>query len=274
MRWQEERPSENVVDQRGRRVGLGVGGGIGTLLVALVGWYFGIDPTRWLTTEDPPAAGKGVADESHAFVAAVLGSTEDFWRSEFGRMGATYVDPQLVMYSDATTSACGYASAAIGPFYCPADAKIYLDTTFFDDLATRFGAPGDFACAYVIAHEVGHHVQDLLGISKKVQAQMASSNEVEANQLSVRLELQADFYAGLWAHAAQTRFHVLDPGDLEEALRAANAIGDDRLQRQARGSVVPDSFTHGTSEQRARWFRLGFETGDFAQGDTFRARRP
>ncbi len=273
MRWQQERRSGNVLDQRGRRMGLGVGGGIGTLVLALAAWYFGIDPSTLLQVSGSrDAAPAKTADQTSEFVRAVLGSTEDFWRAEFANMGGKYEDPQLVMFSEAVPSACGFASAAVGPFYCPADSRVYLDVAFFDDLATRFDAPGDFAAAYVIAHEVGHHVQNLLGTSNKVQTRMANASAAEANELSVRLELQADFYAGLWAHAAQQRFDILEPGDLDEALNAANAIGDDRLQRQSRGTVVPDSFTHGTSEQRVRWFRRGYESGEITRGDTFSAK--
>jgi uncharacterized protein len=201
-------------------------------------------------------------------VAVVLADTEDVWHEQFRKMDKTYKEPRLVLFSGQVESACGFANAAVGPFYCPGDQMVYLDLTFFDELKNRFRAPGEFAQAYVIAHEVGHHVQKLLGTSDKVHAQRGLP-KAEYNRLSVRLELQADFLAGFWAYHAQKSKQFLQPGDLEEALRAANAIGDDRLQKQARGHVVPDSFTHGTSAQRIRWFRRGFETGDFSKGDTF-----
>jgi predicted metalloprotease len=203
------------------------------------------------------------------FVSVVLADTEDVWREQFRQLGREYEEPTLVLFSGRVESACGLASSAVGPFYCPRDHKLYIDLAFFEELKRRFGAPGDFAQAYVIAHEVGHHVQTLLGTNAKVDRLRGRISQQEFNQLSVRLELQADFLAGVWAHHAQRSQQILEPGDLEEALRAAAAIGDDRLQRQAQGYVVPDSFTHGSSEQRIRWFRRGFETGDLSQGDTF-----
>src|SRR5690554_3180000 len=203
-------------------------------------------------------------------VSVVLASTEDLWTNLFNQQNARYQAPNLVMFDNITTSACGTASSAMGPFYCPGDNRVYIDLSFCNDLKNRFQAPGDFAQAYVIAHEVGHHVQNLLGISDWVQSQRRQLSEAEFNQLSVRLELQADFLAGVWAHYAQKQFKILEPGDLEEAFQATQAIGDDRLQRRSQGYVVPDSFTHGTSEQRLRWFRRGLETGDLSQGDTFR----
>jgi predicted metalloprotease len=209
-------------------------------------------------------------EELKHFVAVVLADTEDVWHEEFRKMGKTYRDPHLVLFSGQVDSACGTADAAVGPFYCPGDEIVYLDLSFFDELKNRFHAPGEFAEAYVIAHEVGHHVQKQLGISDKVHAERERLSKAEYNRLSVRLELQADFLAGFWAYHAQKAKNILDPGDLEAALTAANAIGDDRLQKQARGYVVPDSFTHGTSAQRIRWFRRGFETGDFSKGDTFK----
>ena len=199
----------------------------------------------------------------------MLANTEDVWSTLFNQMGKSYREPKLVLFRGEVESACGFASSAVGPFYCPADEKVYIDLDFYNQLADEFGAAGDFAEAYVIAHEIGHHVQQLLGISDRIRAMQSRSSKVETNQLSVRLELQADFLAGVWAHHAQKLQHILEPGDLEEGLRAASAIGDDRLQKQKRGYVVPDSFTHGTSEQRVRWFRKGLETGDVAQGDTF-----
>jgi predicted metalloprotease len=219
-----------------------------------------------------PAAGpapEGADDDLKKFVSVVLAETEDVWRDEFRKMNKTYRDPRLVLFSGQVDSACGFASAAVGPFYCPGDARVYLDLSFFDQLRLQFHAPGEFAQAYVIAHEVGHHVQNLLGISEQVSARRGRVSEREYNQLSVRLELQADFLAGMWAHHAQETRHILEPGDIEQGLRAATAIGDDRLQKQARGYVVPDSFTHGTSAQRVKWFRRGFESGRFTDGDTF-----
>jgi predicted metalloprotease len=205
------------------------------------------------------------------FVSAVLGETEDVWSDVFARSGKTYRRPKLVLFSGMVQSACGTAETASGPFYCPGDEKVYLDMSFFNELSQKLGAPGDFAQAYVIAHEVGHHVQKQLGINQKVEEMQSRSSRARANELSVRLELQADFLAGVWAHYAQERMSILEAGDLEEALNAASSVGDDRIQKQSQGYVVPDAFTHGTSEQRARWFRLGFETGDMARGDTFSA---
>jgi uncharacterized protein len=203
-----------------------------------------------------------VPDEQKQFVAVVLADTEDVWREQFARLSKQYRDPKLVLFSDQAQSACGFADAAVGPFYCPADERVYLDMAFFVELERRFRAPGDFARAYVLAHEVGHHVQNLLGWSDRVQLAQRRSGKADANKLSVRLELQADYLAGVWAHHADRTKHILEAGDIDEGLRAASAVGDDRLQRQTRGYVVPDSFTHGTSAQRARWFRRGLETGD------------
>jgi predicted metalloprotease len=262
------------------------GGGIGGLvIIALVVWLAGGNPLQFLQMaarqqqQGPPAgAGAGNApddprqNELKEFVRVVLADTEDVWTEVFAEQGKKYVDPTLVLFSDRVESACGFATAAVGPFYCPGDSKVYLDMSFFDQMDREFGAAGDFAQAYVIAHEVGHHVQNLLGISDKVRQAQQGVSEAEANELSVRLELQADFFAGVWANRAQKMRNILEDGDLEEALRCAQAIGDDRLQKQSRGYVVPDSFTHGTSEQRARWFRKGFQTGSISQGDTFSAR--
>ena len=211
-------------------------------------------------------------DEASRFIAVVLADTEDIWNQQFQKMGRRYEEPKLVLFTQQTRSGCGFASGASGPFYCPEDRRVYIDLAFYRMLHERFGAPGDFAQAYVVAHEVGHHVQNLLGISDQVQAQRGRLSEAEYNKLSVRLELQADFFAGLWAHYADRAKHVVEPGDVEEALRAASVIGDDNLQRRSQGHVVPESFTHGTSEQRVRWFRKGYETGDLRQGDTFAAR--
>jgi predicted metalloprotease len=255
-----------------------VGGGIGTIVIALLAYFLGFDPGIVTDQAPPPQADsrRGVeqtadpAQDSLAqFVSVVLAETEDVWHEIFRQEGEQYREPTLVLFSQQVQSACGIAGAAVGPFYCPRDGDVYIDLSFYRQLRERFGAPGDFAQAYVIAHEVGHHVQNLLGISSKVQRmQQAARSQAEANEMSVRLELQADFFAGLWAHYAAKK-GILDPGDIEEALNAASAIGDDRLQEQAQGHVVPDSFTHGTSEQRRRWFRKGFETGDIRQGDTF-----
>ncbi len=254
-----------------------VGGGIGTLVIILLAIFLGIDPRPLLNqqggvqapgpVEAPGPA--GAEDELKHFVRVVLADTEDVWRDQFRQMRKTYRDPRLVLFSNEVSSACGFASAAVGPFYCPGDERVYLDLSFFDQLRRQFHAPGEFAQAYVIAHEVGHHVQNLLGISEQVSSLRGRVSETRHNQLSVRLELQADFLAGVWAHHAQVARQILEAGDIESALRAATAIGDDRLQRQSRGYVVPDSFTHGTSEQRVRWFRRGLESGRFSDGDTF-----
>lgn len=280
MRWQGGRRSGNVEDQRGMgRGGMAVGGGLGTLILVLAVMFLGGDP-RAILNQGP--GGPGLQQQPRAinpeheklkdFVSVVLADTEDVWRALFREQGRTYRDPKLVLFSDYVDSACGNASSAVGPFYCPANEKVYLDLSFYDEMRTRFEAPGDFAQAYVIAHEVGHHVQNQLGISDRVHAMRGQVSEKEFNQLSVRLELQADFFAGVWAHHAQRTRQILEEGDIEEALNAAAAIGDDRLQKRSRGVVVPDSFTHGTSAQRARWFRKGLQTGDMSQGDTFNAR--
>jgi hypothetical protein len=240
----------------------------------------GADPRailRLVQTAAPPAAEQGPAlvpgetDELADFVAVVLGDTEDTWSGLFGQIGRQYEEPDLVLFTERVQSACGIAGAATGPFYCPGDHKVYIDLGFYRDLKERHNSPGDFAQAYVIAHEVGHHVQNLLGISGQVQEQQGRISQAEYNQLSVRLELQADFFAGVWAHHAQKARNILESGDVEEALNAASAIGDDRLQKETRGHVTPDSFTHGTSAQRVRWFRKGLESGDLNQGDTFNA---
>jgi uncharacterized protein len=276
MRWSGGRRSENVEDRRGLGVPLIAGGGIGSLVLILLALFFGIDPGALLQSGHPdprpgseiPAA-SGPRDELHDFVAVVLGDTEDTWRELFARMNREYREPKLVLFTDAVQSACGMAGAAVGPFYCPGDQKVYLDLGFFRAMSDRFGASGDFAQAYVIAHEVGHHVQTLLGISERVMARRERGSRTEANALSVRQELQADCFAGVWGHHAEQARHVLEEGDLEEALNAAAAIGDDRLQRRAQGRVAPESFTHGTSAQRVRWFKRGFSTGDIKQCDTF-----
>ncbi len=291
MRWEGERQSDNVEDLRGSpAMGRGPGGirvagmgGLGAIVIAVIAMLMGVDPSKLLSGGDPggpssitdPPSRTSSADQdprATAFVRTVLASTEDTWTMLFRNMGARYQLPKLVLFSNAVDSACGNASASMGPFYCPADRKVYLDLTFFEELSRKYQAPGDFAQAYVIGHEVGHHVQNLMGTSDKVHAQRRSLSEAQYNQLSVRLELQADFYAGVWAHHANKTRQILEAGDVEEAMTAATAIGDDRLQKQARGYVVPDSFTHGTSAQRVRWFKKGLLTGDVAQGDTFSAR--
>jgi len=254
-----------------------VGGGLGVVVVALIVFLLGGDPTDLLRPEGgPPSAtpqesGDAVPadDPLSRFVAVVLADTEDVWTQLFSRMGRTYQEPTLVLFTDRVSSACGMASSAVGPFYCPDDGTVYIDLRFYEQLRQRFGAPGDFAQAYVIAHEVGHHVQNQLGISQKRESARGQVSQEEYNRLTVRIELQADFFAGVWAHHTQKVKQVLETGDLEEALQAAAAIGDDNIQRQSQGYVVPDSFTHGTSQQRVRWFRRGFETGDPNQGDTF-----
>jgi predicted metalloprotease len=254
------------------------------LIIIIIAIFLGIDPralfgegspidTQPQVQQERPGPGPEVTDEQKQFVSVVLADTEDVWNQLFPQqVGKQYREPTLVLFDGQVRSGCGYASAAVGPFYCPADQKLYLDFSFFRQLKSRLGAPGDFAQAYVVAHEVGHHVQNLLGVTSKVDAMRGRISESEYNDLSVRLELQADFYAGVFAHHAQRTKEILEPGDIEEALGAASAVGDDKLQMQGQGYVVPDSFTHGTSAQRARWFKRGFETGDMRQGDTFNAR--
>ena len=293
MRWDQLRRSDNVEDRRGlsgRTMALG-GGGVGVIIIALIVMLLGGDPSQLLqnvqstgggqssSVQPGGAAGQGQPQFSPEeqqlkdFVSAILGSTEDVWGQIFQRNGMSYKRPKLVLFTGEVQSACGFASAASGPFYCPADQNVYIDLAFYQELKNRFKAPGDFAQAYVIAHEVGHHVQNLLGTSDKVHQARSQLGEAEYNQLSVRLELQADYYAGVWAYHAQKQFpNVIEPGDLEEALNAASAIGDDKIQMQSRGYVVPDAFTHGTSAQRVRWFRKGFQSGDMRGGDTFGAR--
>jgi predicted metalloprotease len=272
MRWETRRRSQNVEDRRGSR-GLLVGGGVGTLIIALLAFFLGGDPGSVLGVRAAPRQEGELSEDERAlgeFASTVLASTEDVWHELFRASGSDYREPTLVLFADATQSACGFAQAAVGPFYCPNDGRVYLDLAFFDDLSQRFRAPGDFAQAYVIAHEVGHHVQNLLGTLGEAHARQAELDEVDANRLSVAVELQADFYAGVWGHHAAQQ-GLLEPDDIEEGLRAASAIGDDRLQRQSQGYVVPDSFTHGSSEQRLTWFRRGLESGDPSQGDTFTA---
>lgn len=283
MRWRGERESGNVEDRRGVSGGrVAIGGGLGTIVVIVIALLFGADPRQLLgpLTNPPPRSasqtsrpGNSEDEELRKFVSVVLAKTEDVWQDVFRQNGKTYREPKLVLFTDQVQSACGFTGAAVGPFYCPGDEKIYIDLSFYNELRQRFNAPGDFAQAYVIAHEVGHHVQKLLGISQRIDAMQRRAGEREANQLSVRLELQADFFAGIFARYVKDK-GVLDPDDIEEALRAASAIGDDQIQRKANGYVVPDSFTHGSSEQRLRWFRKGYETGDIRQGDTFSLANP
>jgi uncharacterized protein len=280
MLWQGRRESENVEDARGSGGGgrIMLGGGIGTVILVVLYLLLGGDPQALFNSQQaqlPESAqydSQAPRDEASKFVAVVLADTEDAWNEVFRQMGRQYQEPRLVLFRDMIQSGCGFASGATGPFYCPEDRSVYIDLGFFRQLQERLGAGGDFAEAYVIAHEVGHHVQNLLGISDRVQAARGRVSQSEYNQLSVRLELQADFLAGVWARYTDRVKHVVEAGDIEEAMRAASAVGDDRLQSRSRGYVVPDSFTHGTSEQRARWFRRGYETGDLRQGDTFNSR--
>lgn len=286
MQLDDERESENVEDRRGEGggggFGIGRGVGIGTVILALAASYFlGIDPSTMLglfsgggdrAPVSVPAHKPPASDEMAKFVSKVLADTEDTWRVIFQQTGRQYEDPKLVLFTGATPTACGTGQTAMGPFYCPRDQKVYIDLAFYQDLKSRYKAPGDFAQAYVIAHEVGHHVQNLLGIMDKVQAARSRAGEAQSNALSVRLELQADCFAGVWGYHADRARHVLEAGDIEEALTAASAIGDDRLQRQERGYVVPDTFTHGTSAERVYWFRRGIESGDLRQCNTFNIR--
>jgi uncharacterized protein len=282
MRWKEGRRSENVEDRRGIPTGVAIGGGIGTLLIVLVATFLGADPRQVLNLLQnqqqaapqqggAPVPGDPAEEERKDFVGAVLADTEDVWEDVFQSINKQYEKPKLVLFRGGTTSGCGSATSSVGPFYCPADQKVYIDLGFFQELREKFKAPGDFAQAYVVAHEVGHHVQNLLGISDKVHSLQSRASKAEANELSTRLELQADFLAGVWANHAQKMKQILEVGDVETALRAAEAIGDDRLQMEAQGYVVPDSFTHGTSKQRMRWFMKGLKTGDLKEMDTFNA---
>ena len=299
MKWEGQRQSDNVEDRRdeggGGGGGFGFGGrsiGIGSVVVALVaGAIFGVNPltilglmsggggsvqTQQVPTQaqapHPARAHPPQEEQMKAFVATVLADTEDVWTQIFQARGAAYRDPRLVLFRGATATACGQGESAMGPFYCPADEKVYIDLGFYDTLRSRLGAPGDFAQAYVIAHEVGHHVQKLLGVSDKVDAMRRRAGRTQSNALSVRMELQADCFAGVWANHAQRTKQILEPGDLEEALNAASQIGDDTLQRRTQGTIVPESFTHGTSEQRVHWFRQGFDSGDVDRCNTFQAK--
>ena len=284
MRWEGRQGSRNVEDRRGRnmkRIGGGIG--LGTIVVVIAAILMGEDPGRVLgsamqqgqqspsqSQEYRPSAQE---QELAQMVSVVLKETEDVWANIFrNQLGRNYEPTVLVLFSGSDRSACGFAQAATGPFYCPADKKVYIDLSFYDELRKKFKAPGDFAMAYVVAHEVAHHVQNLLGITRQMDAQRGRVSKTQMNDLSVRLELQADFLSGVWAHHAHKQSGFLERGDIEEAMNAAAAIGDDRIQMQSRGYVVPESFTHGTSEQRMRWLRKGIETGDISQGDTFAAR--
>src|ERR1700755_1793666 len=281
MRWREQRESTNVEDRRGlsgRHIAIG-GGGLGTLILIVLALLCGKDPSALFQQQKDSGAaqtqtqtqGAPQADDTEHFVRAVLGSTEDAWSDILRRNGAQYKKPTLVLYSDTVRSACGVSGSSTGPFYCPGDEKVYLDTNFFRELKTEFKAPGDFAAAYVIAHEVGHHVQNLLGTMRSVNQQQSRVGEVQANRYSVRLELQADCYAGIWAKYAQGR-GLVETGDVEEALRAASAVGDDQIQRRSQGYAVPETFTHGSARERMDWFAQGFKTGDLRQCNTFAAK--
>lgn len=283
MRFGDERESENIEDRRGFGVSTGMaGGGIGVVALVVIGLFLGVDPSTLLqlvsggqeTPSQPSPSERQQPssdgdDDLKRFVSVVLAETEDTWNEVFHRLGRTYENPKLVLFTESTPSACGSAQSAVGPFYCPGDRKVYLDLGFFRELQTRFAAPGEFAEAYVVAHEVGHHVQNLLGITNRVDALRARDNTEELNALSVRVELQADCLAGVWANQANQARHILEAGDIKDGLTAASAVGDDRLQMQARGYVVPESFTHGSSAQRVRWFKRGLEGGDLKQCDTF-----
>jgi predicted metalloprotease len=292
MKWEGNRQSDNVEDARaggggggGIRLGGGRGIGLGTVAIALVaGWIFGINPLTVLgllsggespigQTQQAPAGKPPVEDKMAAFVSTVLADTEDVWRAQFKQMGATYREPKLRLFRGAEPTACGTGQAAMGPFYCPGDEKVYIDLSFYEMMRTRMGAPGDFAQAYVIAHEVGHHVQKLMGITDKIDGMRGRVSEAQQNALSVRLELQADCFAGVWAHDAQSARQILQQGDVEEALNAASQIGDDTLQRKSQGQVIPETFTHGSSAQRVKWFKTGLQTGSVSQCNTFEARQ-
>jgi len=278
MRWLGGRESDNVDDRRGSGGGgLVVGGGIGTVVIAVIVMLLGGDPSQILNRSAPTQQEQGSQapdgpqpdDAAASFTRKVLASTEDVWGKIFQEQGSQYQEPTLVMFRGVTSSGCGTAQQAMGPFYCPPDQKVYIDLSFYDELAQRFQAPGEFAMAYVVAHEIGHHVQNQLGIMKKVEQARQQMSEREYNKISVRLELQADFFAGVWANRAQGKTISIDENDVESALTAANAIGDDKIQEQTQGRVVPDAFTHGSSAQRVYWFKKGLKTGDIRQGDTF-----
>ncbi|HRY13336.1 MAG TPA: neutral zinc metallopeptidase [Syntrophomonadaceae bacterium] len=278
MEWKGRRASSNVEDRRGSRAKGLVGGGIGTIILVVLYALLGGDPSAIIgnlqsnnSQISTPYQETAQEQELREFASVVLAETEDVWTALFRQQGARYVEPTLVLYTDTVTSACGTAASSAGPFYCPGDQKVYLDLSFYNDLQTQFQAPGDMAMAYVIAHEVGHHVQYQMGTLQEVQSLRGRVSQTQYNQYSVRLELQADYYAGVWAHYAE-RTNLLEPGDIEEALNAASAVGDDRIQKKYQGEVEPDTFTHGTSEQRQRWFMKGYQTGTLEGGDTFSAR--
>jgi len=287
MRWRGERQSDNVEDRRGMSISRGakVGGigGLGLVAIVVISMLMGVDPSSILQVVEQNTQPSSISVEQSAttaanddmrnFVAVVLAETEDVWNDTFQQAGKTYEEPRLVLFSGAVDSACGMADSAVGPFYCPGDHKVYLDLAFFEELHSRFGASGDFAQAYVIAHEVGHHVQTLLGISEKVRELQSQAGKSERNKLSVKMELQADCLAGMWAHQADKKRNILEAGDVEEGLNAASAVGDDRIQKQTQGYVVPDGFTHGSSAQRVSWFQRGFEQGNIGACDTFSADR-
>lgn len=279
MRWQGRRESGNVDDRRGMGGPIAIGGGIIGVIALVLNFLLGgdIDPSQLQPPQGqsaPMSAEQQAADDERAkFVKVVLADTEDVWNALFAKSGQDYPEPTLVLFRGAVQSGCGNASSASGPFYCPGDQRLYIDLGFYEDLQTKFSAPGDFAMAYVVAHEVGHHIQTILGTSEKMARMRGQVSQEEYNQYSVRMELQADFLAGVWAHHAQRMKNILEEGDIEEALNAANAIGDDRIQREHQGSVNPESFTHGTSAQRMYWFKKGYDTGDISQGDTFSATR-
>jgi len=279
MKWIGRRQSDNVEDKRSTGGKAVIGGGIIGIVLIVIKLLSGGDTSEVLNqviqqqmapSQSSSQASTPEEDSMAAFVSVVLADNEDVWNTIFKQSGEQYQEPKLVLFRDAVESGCGQAGSSVGPFYCPADNKVYIDLSFFNDLKQKLGAPGDFACAYVIAHEVGHHVQNLLGTSNKVHQQQQSLSETDANKLSVALELQADFYAGIWAHYNQKMKDIIEEGDIEEALGAANAVGDDRLQMRANGQVVPDAFTHGTSKQRMYWFKLGYTTGDINRGNTFK----
>lgn len=285
MKTEGRRQSENIEDRRGKGGGAPMGragvGGLGLIIIVVLALVFGVDPRQFLGQMEQGAAGtsapgptepyqeSGEEAKRSAFIKVVLADTEDVWNQIFKSSGKPYEEPALVLFSGTVQSACGFAQSAAGPFYCPRDKKVYLDLSFYDEMSSKLGAKGDFAFAYVIAHEVGHHIQTLLGTSGQVQAKRQQVSQAEGNELSVRLELQADCYAGVWAHHTEKQKQVLEQGDIEEAMNAAAAVGDDRLQKSAQGYVVPESFTHGTSEQRAKWFRLGLQSGNASQCNTF-----
>ena len=284
MRWKDGRRSQNVEDRRGRTSNKTVGGGIGVLVILLIGMFFGVDPSTLMqilnqggasfdggSSQTSGVSRSAAENELADMVSVVLADTEDVWHAQFRAMNRTYQEPKLVLFTGSVNSACGFAQAAVGPFYCAADQTVYIDLSFYQQLRDRFKAPGDFAQAYVIAHEIGHHVQNQLGILGKVHQLQRQADKTQANELSVRLELQADCLAGVWATHADKARNILEQGDVEEALNAAGSIGDDTIQKQSQGYVVPDSFTHGSSQQRVRWFTAGLKTGNINACDTFKA---